>query len=218
VRRGRLAAIFVIVVLLGAVTQARATAPKKPTVAQQLNAYLKAMHTAASRLTNDADNITEAGSQWDGDEKIIDNAGTGFAAEVTYKLTAPALMRDEAAYEKAVQAAQTDAQHQAPVLAHVKAPTAMRGPHALLAAAAKKYIVQLGKAIGEIQSAPAIDPVYDNAAGPLSVTQVGIAMTDGELAAAAYQGIAKNWRQELIVQLRHAQITVPLWVKEVGGV
>jgi len=27
-----------------------------------------------------------------------------------------------------------------------------------------------------------------------------------------------NWRQELIVQLRHAQITVPLWVKQVGVV
>ena len=76
--------------------------------------------------------------------------------------------------------------------------------------------VRLGKAEKSILAAPAVDPVYDNGAGPLSVTKVGIAVIDGEIAAEAYQGDAKNWRQELIVQLRRAQITVPLWVKQVG--
>jgi hypothetical protein len=76
--------------------------------------------------------------------------------------------------------------------------------------------VGLGKAEKSIQAAPDVDPDYDKAAGPLSITQVGVAITDGEIAAAGYQGDAENWRQELIVQLRRADITVPLWVKQVG--
>ena len=182
-------------------------------MATQLTTYLKAMHTAVTHLTADDSNVAFAASQWDTAQKAVD---ANELDATFYHLYAPQLVSDKASYQKAVVAAYTDAQRQAPVLARVKAPAAMRGPHALLAAAAKAFVVRLGKAEKSIEAAPAVDPSYDNAGGPLTVTQVGIAVIDGELAAAGYEGDAKNWRQEVIVQLRRANVTVPLWVKQVG--
>lgn len=198
---------------LGVMAASAGSYAATPSPAAQLTAYLKATHTAVSRLSNDESNVAFAASQWNSDEKAID---ANELDATFHHLEAPQLIGDKTFYKKAVMAAYADAQHQAPVLARVKAPQAMHGPQAHLAAAAKAFAVRLGKAEKSISAAPDVDPDYDNAAGPLSVTNVGIAVTDGEIAAGTYQGDEKDWRQELIVQLRRAQVTVPPWVKQVG--
>jgi hypothetical protein len=138
VRGGRLAALLIATLLVGIAAQAHAATPKKPkpTVGAQLNAYLKAMHTAVAHLTSDDSGVAFAGSLWDADEKTID---ANELDATFYHVEAPQLINDKAFYEKAVSAAYANAKHQAPVLAHVKAPAAMHRPHALLAAAARTF-------------------------------------------------------------------------------
>jgi hypothetical protein len=191
--------VLVVALLAGATTHARAATPK-PSAAAQLNAYLKAMSkpaTALAKADNFADTANYFYTQWS-DNQFADEAGTDwsdFASEV------------QRAHDTAVPGAV--------LVGKVKPPAAMEGPHALLAAQSAAFVKNEQAVANKAGSLDASGWASDPSSEPVKLT-VNLGY-DALKAQKNLHQAAANWRQELIVQLRRAQITVPLWLKQVGA-
>ncbi len=172
--------------LVGVASQARAATPK-PTVAAQLNAYLKAMQRPATAMESAYSKADNAVFYFNEYQKYGDVCSCW-----------PDMV-------EMLQKGRDIAVSTLPALAKVKAPATMKGPHALFVAATRTFIKN--------------EQAAKNAAAP-GPPDDGIPNEDIWIAAAKGQTFLQqaeaNWRQELIVQLRRAKITVPLWVKQVG--
>ena len=199
-RQGGLAAVLVIAVLVcGAAGRAYATTPKKPTVAQQLHAYLKAMSkpaTALAKAVNFGDTASSFYNQWR-DNQFADEAPSDwsdFASEA------------QKAHDTAVPGAA--------LIGKVKPPAAMKGPHALFTSQALVFVKNEQAVATQAGNLDASAWVSDPRTEPVKLTvKLGVDALDAKN---SLQRAEVNWRQELIVQLRRAQITVPFWVKQVG--
>lgn len=176
----RITGLMAVVATAAFVASAATAATPKPSAATQLRTYLTKVQKPANQIASE--------------DRRVDVAVYAYQ-----QIGGPVWLKAP------LHQASAGATAAAAALSHVKAPTAMKGPQALLVAGTRTFAAAEGKAADQADAADTTD------ASALEFISIDAGSAQGAL-----QAVEQNWRDELVVQLRRAKITVPLWLKQVG--